>query len=327
MSTSSGRHVLWWSLGGAVFGSVFVVAAVLILFGSDNDGSAVGGLMSIVATAPVILGCAAAVIGKQHLKILANQAETERLVIERTEQLSGANLKLAELLRAKDQFVSVVSHELRNALTTVVGFASQMQETLPPADREIAELIELEGQAAANIIEDLLVDARIDIGEVAVHPEAVELADLVGKCVDVFARQCQDSQIMASLDTARSWADPVRVRQIVRNLLTNASRYGGPSVRVETSTAEGLASLAVIDNGDGVAEEVVGTLFEPYGHDAASQAENSVGLGLHVSRTLARLMGGDLLYERRNGETCFRLVLPPPAGDVAGQIAGASAAR
>jgi signal transduction histidine kinase len=118
-------------------------------------------------------------------------------------------------------------------------------------------------------------------------------------------------------------ADPVRVRQIVRNLLTNASRYGGPCVRVETRTADGLATLTVIDNGDGVADEMAGSLFEPYGHLGASQAENSVGLGLHVSRALARLMGGDLGYERVAGETHFRLELPLPVAQTAGQVAAA----
>ena len=115
-------------------------------------------------------------------------------------------------------------------------------------------------------------------------------------------------------------ADPIRVRQIIRNLLTNAARYGGSSVRVETGASAGRASICVIDDGDGVADPVAKHLFEPYGHDAASQSSESVGLGLHVSRTLARLMGGDLSYERASGETRFRLVLPSPLGRPAARV-------
>jgi signal transduction histidine kinase len=270
--------------------------------------------MAIIGTAPIILGVAAGVIGSQHRKILMHQAETERLVVERTQQLSEANLQLAELLRAKDQFVSVISHELRNPLTAVIGFAGQLRETVPDSDREIAALVELEGQAAANIIEDLLVAARADIGEVAVHPSEVDLSELAAGCVEVFSRQCQASSITSELEPSPAMADPIRVRQIIRNLLTNAARYGGSSVRVETGTGDGRASICVIDDGDGVADLVAESLFEPYGHDAASQSSESVGLGLHVSRTLARLMGGDLSYERASGETRFRLVLPSPLG-------------
>lgn len=316
MATSTRRHVFLWTLGGALFGSVFVAAAVLILFLAGEDrGDAAGGMLLIVATAPVVLGAAAAEIGRQHRKILSQKADTERIVVERTQQLSDANLQLAGLIQAKDQFVSVVSHELRNPLTAVVGFAAQLRESLSEPQSDLAALVQSEGEAAANIIEDLLVAARADIGEVSVQVNELDLSELASGCVEVFSRQCEGSSITASLEAAPALADPVRVKQILRNLLMNASRYGGSSVRVETSTDGGRARVCVIDDGDGVADDVAASLFEPYGHDAASQSKDSVGLGLHVSRTLARLMGGDLSYERSAGETCFCLLLPAAVRD------------
>lgn len=117
-------------------------------------------------------------------------------------------------------------------------------------------------------------------------------------------------------------ADPLRVRQIVRNLLTNAARYGGGRVRVVLETGPGHGALTVLDDGDGVPSDQAEMIFESYGraHNAAGQP-GSVGLGLSVSRNLARNMGGDLSYSRRDGWTGFELTLPlqhSPARAVAG---------
>jgi two-component system, OmpR family, sensor histidine kinase KdpD len=102
-------------------------------------------------------------------------------------------------------------------------------------------------------------------------------------------------------------ADPKRVRQILRNLLTNAQRYGGPRQRVVAGGLRGHVWIEVRDNGDGIADEDVNRVFQPY---VTTGAEGSVGLGLAVARQLAELMGGTLVYEHSAGESVFRLQLP-----------------
>jgi signal transduction histidine kinase len=102
-------------------------------------------------------------------------------------------------------------------------------------------------------------------------------------------------------------ADPRRVRQILRNLLTNAQRYGGPQRRVTAGALRDSAWLEVRDNGAGIPEDEASRIFEPY---VTSGGGGSVGLGLGVARQLAELMGGSLSYERSAAETVFRLVLP-----------------
>ena len=101
------------------------------------------------------------------------------------------------------------------------------------------------------------------------------------------------------------------MRQIVRNLVTNAQRYGGDTIRVELSRGADRAILRVCDDGPGVPEGGRQRIFEPY---ASAHSDNphsgSIGLGLAVSRELARLMDGDLTYRYQDNESVFELTLP-----------------
>jgi signal transduction histidine kinase len=104
--------------------------------------------------------------------------------------------------------------------------------------------------------------------------------------------------------------DDARVRQILRNLLTNAVRYGGPNVAIEAIPDGDGVAITVTDDGDGVPEEAWERIFEPYqrGHETPG-LPGSVGIGLAISRQLASLMGGDLTYRFEDGLSLFRLTL------------------
>ena len=105
-------------------------------------------------------------------------------------------------------------------------------------------------------------------------------------------------------------ADPTRLRQILRNLLTNAVRYGGETIWVELDEQPGSVVIAICDDGEGVPAEHASDIFEPYvsAHGDRSRPQ-ALGLGLAISRRLARLMDGDVTYERVDGVTRFRLSL------------------
>ncbi|MEX1126391.1 MAG: ATP-binding protein, partial [Acidimicrobiia bacterium] len=101
------------------------------------------------------------------------------------------------------------------------------------------------------------------------------------------------------------------VRQIVRNLISNALRYGGPEINVNVETQPGVGSLVVVDNGPGIPEELRPRVFDAYTRgDQPLGLAPSLGLGLHISRTLAELMSGSLTYSYENGESIFELTLP-----------------
>lgn len=223
----------------------------------------------------------------------------------------------AELVRTKDEFVASVSHELRTPLTAVVGLSAELEDNVDDISAheisEFATTIQRQSVEVANIVEDLLVAARADIGKVKVSAEEL---DLLAE-IEVVAREAEQAhdftpdRIRITGESLRSTADPIRVRQVLRNLVSNAARYGGEHVEARLTREGSKAVVEIADDGLGVPGEDPALIFEPYLglHDHASQP-SSIGLGLAVSRTLARLMGGDLTYRRAEGWSVFRLELP-----------------
>lgn len=235
----------------------------------------------------------------------------------------AAEERMADLIRSKDQFLAAVSHELRTPLTTVFGAAESMQEQWNDLDdelkRELLDLIAVESRDLAHLIEDLLVAARADIGTVVVRRMPIEIHAEVTMVLEAVALE---RGVVVDASRVEGWAnaDPLRFRQILRNLVVNAIRYGGSHLRIETKSSLEGAFVYVWDNGDGIAEEQRETVFEPYERaHLALGLPGSVGLGLSISRQLARLMGGDLTYEYISGWSVFTLRLPLyfEVGDVA----------
>ena len=222
--------------------------------------------------------------------------------------------RLEELIRAKDDFIASISHEIRTPLTAVMGFASVLREgyeQLELADiDEMLQLVSGEAQEVSWIVEDLLVYGRSDIGTLE--------ATSVDLCLEEQVRAVLSSQTSGVLVNVsmlsggdRVMGDPIRVRQIVRNLLTNAAKYGGPNIEVRTALDGASVLLSVIDDGDGIALDERELVFDAYfkAHQAVGKP-GSIGLGLHVSRKLAELMGGDVRYDRVDDKSHFTLVLP-----------------
>jgi len=215
---------------------------------------------------------------------------------------------MTALIKAKDEFIASISHELRTPLTAVVGLTSELSSAEGLNERERAELMGLvAGQAEemSNIIEDLLVAARAEMGAIAVETTTVSLEAELAKALDGLGIVVDETSAIIP-DVV---ADASRVRQILRNLLTNAVRYGGPKRRIVAGSESGSVWLEVRDNGQGVSGDEASEIFKPYS-TAHSGVSGSVGLGLAVARQLAELMGGSLSYRRDIDETVFRLELP-----------------
>lgn len=224
--------------------------------------------------------------------------------------------RLEELVKSKDQFIASISHELRTPLTGVIGLAQELRnsrEVFGPEeiDEFLGHIFE-QSSELGNIVEDLLVAAGADTGGLVVKPVPIELRTELEKVLATqAARSGSTVDPVPRGEVPMAIADPLRLRQILRNLITNANRYGGPSVWVAVASRGNTVTVAVVDNGAGVPASSVGRIFEPYGRgDNAVSNPSSVGLGLAVSRQLARLMGGDLIYRREGNLTRFELTLP-----------------
>ena len=236
---------------------------------------------------------------------------------ERALDLARINYELAGLVRAKDEFIASVSHELRTPLTAVVGFARQLSENPGRFGAEesaaITRIIAEQSSDVAAIIDDLLVAARVDIGLVGVLSEPVDLkAEAQAASL---ALSTGRGAIRLPHETAVALGDRLRVRQILRNLLANALRYGGLEVTVEIEPSDRVVRVTVADDGPGIPLSDREHLFEPYFHGIATTQPASIGLGLTVSRQLARLMGGDVIYREKPRGSVFELILPTEVGN------------
>jgi len=235
-------------------------------------------------------------------------------------ELTVLKNRLEEAAASKDEFIASISHELRTPLTAVVGLSHELTTNgalFGPAEYdEFLGLISQQSLELSYIVDDLLVAARADSGTLQLEPELVDLEAIVESAVQTQFAQSEDA--MPMIASARrgdvfSWADPFRVRQVVRNLLQNAQRYGGDDVAILIERHGTTPIVIVSDDGPGVPLGSEETIFRAYERAHGSSAQPaSVGLGLAVARQLARLMGGDLAYRRRAERTEFVLTLPPP---------------
>jgi signal transduction histidine kinase len=221
-------------------------------------------------------------------------------------------------IAAKDRFLASVSHELRTPLAGIIGFLAAMPDAdrLSPEQAEHIAIAREQSWELTSLVEDLLTGTRSDSELLRAAPAAIDLSEEVSRLLATLGRDLR-AQI-AHVDGA-GWAhaNPTRVRQILRNLIDNGAKHGAPPIDIAISQDTEWASVEVADRGPGLAPEQVPRLFAPYQsmHAASSEPDN-IGLGLWLSRRLARLMGGDLTYERRPGLTVFTLRLvgiePPP---------------
>jgi len=223
--------------------------------------------------------------------------------------------RMVELEAARAQTIGVVSHELRNHLTGIIAAVELVTDDgLDLTPTEVGEMLEMALQQsveAAEVIEDLLVASRAERGVLDVVPEIVDLAPLTETVIRRTSFEQGRIRFHGPGGPVWATADPLRYKQVLRNLLTNALRYGGDEVRVSVVARGQWASVIVADNGPGIDPADESGLFQPYqrGRHVAS-AEGSSGLGLWIARGLAHKMGGELTYRRESGQTVFEISLP-----------------
>ncbi len=223
--------------------------------------------------------------------------------------------------RAKDQFIANISHELRTPLTSIYGFSEVLLDqgfVDPAAAGDLVGLINSESAELARMVEDLLVAAHDEDAPLAIDAAVLRMDEQIDAVIGPFAKR--GHVIGGNYGPGAVVADQLRVRQILRNLLSNAIQHGGPDVRVYGDTAGNNYVVAVEDNGPGVPENISDRLFSRFVHQGdAPLTAGSVGLGLAVAKLLAGEMGGSLDYDRVAGRTAFVLSLPiyePSVSDV-----------
>lgn len=219
---------------------------------------------------------------------------------------SDLRINLEQLHSERDRFIAAVAHDAKNPLTGVIGLSLALADDPRLADepRELAAMIAAEAQAATDVIEDLSVTALRNSGKFAVHPEAFDVLDEVSP----IAARVGASVTVGAERTV--WADRRRFRQILSNLVANAERHGAPPFELIIERAMNDVIVRLRDQGNGIPQDMLGHLFEPFGMVGVSDHLESTGLGLSSSRVLATLMHGDLTYRRTDNTTEFSVRLP-----------------
>ncbi len=232
-------------------------------------------------------------------------------------------------VEVKNEFVSMVSHELRTPITGISGFAETLRDhwrDLPPSEvDEFLTILRGESDHLADLVEDILVIPRLDAGQLRFHLEQVSVSEIASSVAEMVL----DDSTTAEVDLpiyVRVWSDPVRLRQILRNLMENARKYGGNELYISgEERREGTYTVIVADNGSGIAEADQDRIFEHFEQLSKGDArlEQGVGLGLPIARKLARAMGGDLWYEDRfpvGAAFCFDLDMVKDAKEVSDPV-------
>lgn len=276
---------------------------------TTESGHAIGTLC-VMDREPRILTSAQ----RASLEALARQVMAQLSLRQALEHVQQQQTELVEAIRQRDTLVAAVSHELRTPLTAVLGFIDVLRDDQAEiADDERKEfLATAAGQAGelSHIIDDLLVAARLEQKTLKITRVPVNLQAQVAQVVEGLGTPANRT-IEVRAAPARAWGDPGRVRQIVRNLVTNAIRYGGPKIGIHTDSDGRKAHIRVVDNGDPIPGGDVELIFSPYlVSSSRHEVTTSIGLGLAISRQLANLMDGEITYRHDATNSIFDLELP-----------------
>jgi signal transduction histidine kinase/ActR/RegA family two-component response regulator len=248
-------------------------------------------------------------------------------------QLEGLRRAAEGANRAKDEFLAMLGHELRNPLSPIVTALQLMKLRGDGADRE-RTVIERQVSHLTRLVDDLLDVSRIARGKVELKVELVEMADVVVKAIEMASPLLEQRAHALELDVPRRGlsvkGDSTRLAQVVGNLLTNAAKYtpAGGRIAIVAACHDDTVELRVRDNGIGISPEVMSHVFDLFVQErqGLDRAHGGLGLGLTIVRNLVQLHGGTVSAESagmgKGSEFVVRLPLAAPQRAAAGDDDG-----
>jgi two-component system, chemotaxis family, CheB/CheR fusion protein len=255
------------------------------------------------------------------------QFETERAYLLTQEQLARQEAEIAN--HAKDDFLSNLSHELRNPLTAIIGWAQllrahQLEQT--KIDRGL-EVIYRSAKAQSQLIEDMLDLSRIASGKLHLDLQQLDLVSVVNMAIESvqLAATVKGIQIGANLTPVTILGDTDRLGQVLWNLLTNAIKFTptGGRVDVTLATVGTYAEICVSDTGQGIGAELLPHIFDRFrqGDSSSSKSTQGLGLGLSIVQTIVELHGGIVEAESGGEGLGTKVVIRLPLAAVASDLA------
>mgnify|MGYP002621930463 CR=1 FL=1 len=250
-----------------------------------------------------------------------SRLERSRLLAEARRGLVAAEAAV----EAKDRFLAMLGHELRNPLAAMLNATTALQnEDLPSGSRgRLLSILERQGSNLSRIVEDLLDVARIDSDKLTLRPEIVDLETIVQSCAQILEPivEAASMRLVVTTEPTLVHGDPTRLEQILRNLCDNAIKYGAPGVTlrvaVDVVRQPGERGRIVIeDDGSGIDPDFLANAFEPFAQAPQNlvRSAGGVGLGLALVKRLVELHGGEIsIHSEGRGRGTRVVVLLPLA--------------
>jgi two-component system cell cycle sensor histidine kinase PleC len=277
--------------------------------------------------------------------LLARYSETfGELMLRRHTELAMAAAKTESDLanRAKSALLGTMSHELRTPLNAIIGF-SDLLRTLTDDQQTVAQRAEYAtyigdaGRHLLDIVSDILDYSKIESGAFTLNLESCSIPKIVAEALPLVGKRIEDKGQRLDVRIERGLpklnVDPRRVRQILINLISNASKFTPETGRLMLavrSNKDGGVTIAVVDSGIGMTQEQISVALTPFGQVQShlSRTQEGTGLGLPIALGLARQHGGDLFLESEPGEgTTAVLTLPGPSGRLSSRAGGGERRR
>jgi signal transduction histidine kinase len=319
------------TLGGAMARSL-LPALVLITFGLGGVRvemarrgmlNEVNGIAMLVVAVLIALIVVVLILARNLRDVSRRLAARERALRSTAAELEAARDVAASAAKARADFIANVSHEIRNPLTAILGYAGRLngREDLDPAARTAASRINSAAQALHSVVNDVLDFSKLEAGQIAIRPSLADPAALVAEAASLFEQQAVAKKLRLSVEVRsglprRLLIDPDRVRQILLNLIGNAIKFteaGMVQVVAGYDAASGRLRVAVEDTGSGISAEQRELLFQRFSQigEAPAHLFGGAGLGLAICKGLVEAMNGEIGVDSRpGGGSIFYISLP-----------------
>ena len=242
-------------------------------------------------------------VALQHLMLIASERE-------RTDRAETLRVRAESSERQQSDYLSMVSHDIKGPLSSIYGFAETLlarRDALAPEEQDAAlQLITTQAQRIDRLVTGLLDLARSDAGALRMRSERVSMVELVEEVAREAAGDVEVSSMVVNVDDACVLGDPLRLTQVISNLVANAAKYGRPPVEIRIDKRRESVVVEVVDHGDGVPQKYRESMFDRFNPGA-----RHIGLGLAIVKAFTEAHGGTVIY-RDNEPYGARFVVTLP---------------